>query len=222
MSKQHLFLLTSKTGEALQNELIQRGAVAAALIMRVNKIGRLAVVSGTAAAIALGMVGVAEAAPAAATAQETTVFTPKKQSYKTPKAKQKAGILNAQVKLTGKYPKYYPMPWSFTITNKKLKAIATSKMNCKATGLNGKYHDTHAAIGVGYKWHSKVGSKAHPHKKKKTYNLSGTCVFNVQVGGKPGKATVGFSFKYAINPDAKKAASPSTAPIITSKIVLAS
>ncbi len=179
----------------------------------------MAVVSGTAVALALGVAGAAEAAPTGATAQETTVFTPKKQSYKTPKAKQKAGILNAQVKLTAKYPKYYPMAWSFKITNKKLKAIATSKMNCKAIGLNGKYHDTHAAIPVGYEWHSKVGSKAHPHKKKKTYNLSGTCVFKVQVAGKPGKATVGFSFKYAINPDKKKAASQGTGPVTTTEIV---
>lgn len=187
-----------------------------------TRIGRVAVVSGTALTLAFGALGAAQAAPTAATAQETTVFTPKKQGYSTPKAKQKAGILHAQVKLTGKYPKYYPMPWSFKITNKKLKAIATSRMNCKATGLNGKYHDTHASIPVGYEWHSKVGSKAHPHTKKKTYNLSGTCVFNVQVGGKPGKATVGFTFKYAINPDKKKSATgtPNNAPVTTTKIVL--
>lgn len=193
-----------------------------------NKVGRIAVVSGAALALTFGALGAAEAAPTGATgatgatAQETTVFTPKKQGYNTPKAKQKAGILHAQVKLTGKYPKHYPMPWSFKITNKKLKAIATSKMNCKATGLNGKYHDNHAAIPVGYQWHSTVGSKAHPHKKKKNYTLSGTCVFNVQVGGKPGKATVGFSFKYAINPDKKKSASasPNAGPVTTTKIVL--
>ncbi|MFG1999737.1 hypothetical protein ACGFNU_11380 [Spirillospora sp. NPDC048911] len=183
-----------------------------------NRIGRLAVVSGTAAAVALGATGVADATTAGTMAQETTVFTPKKQSYSTPKAKQKAGILHAQVKLTGKYPKYYPMPWSFKITNTKLKAIARSKMDCKATGLNGKYHDSHAgkrAIPVGYTWHSTVGNSKMPHKKKKVYVLSGTCTFKVEVAGRPGKATVGFSFKYAINPGAKAAA-----PVLTQKVVL--
>ncbi|MET8343304.1 hypothetical protein ACH439_09310 [Streptomyces microflavus] len=180
----------------------------------------MAVVAGVAGALVLGTLGVAQAASSPA-AQETTVFTPKKQSYKTPKKKQKAGILNAQVKLTGKYPTYYPMAWSFKVTNKKLKAIARSKMNCTATGLNGKYHDNHPAIPVGYEWHSKVGSKKRPHKKKKVYTLSGTCVFKVEVAGKPGKATVGFSFKYAIDPSkGKKTASRSAAPAVTTKVVL--
>lgn len=187
--------------------------------MRMNKVGRLAVVSGTAAAMALGTAGVAEAKPVTAAAQETTVFTPKKQSYNTPKKKRKAGILHAQVRLRGKYPKYYPMPWSFKITNKTLLAIARGKMTCKATGLNGKYHDTHV-VPVTYLWHSTVGSRKLPHKAKKVYGLSGTCVFKVEVGGKPGKATVGFYFKYAINPGAKKVSAPSAAPAVTTKVVL--
>lgn len=205
----------------MQNELIQHEAAATpAPTAPMNRIGRIAVVSGTALAMTLGLVAVAEAAPTTTTkAQLTTVFTPKKQTYVTPKAKQKAGILHAQVKLKGSYPKYYPMPWSWQITNKKLKAIATSTMNCKATGLNGKYHDNHAAIPVGYIWHSTVGSKAHPHKAKKVYNLSGTCVFSVEVGGKPGKATVGFTFQYAINPG-KKSVAASAAPVTTTKVVL--
>ncbi|MFJ2818078.1 hypothetical protein ACIQOU_29345 [Streptomyces sp. NPDC091279] len=185
----------------MQNELIQRGV-------------RAAVVSGTAAAMVFGSVAGAQAA------QETTVFTPAKQTYSTPKAKQKAGILHTQVKLTGKYPTYYPMPWSWVITNKKLKAIATSTMSCTATGLNGKYHDKHAAIPVGYHWHSTVGSKAHPHTKKKVYTLTGTCVFNVEVGGKTGQATVSFTFKYAINPTKAKVASQGTGAATTTKIVL--
>lgn len=216
-TKQHLYLSHVRNGEALQNTLVQRGAVAATPTGQVKRIGRIAVVAGTAAALALGTLGAAEAATTAG--QETTVFTPKKQGYNTPKKKRKAGILHAQVKLTGKHAKYYPMAWSFKVTNKKLKAIATSSMNCKATGLNGKYHDSHASIPVGYEWHSKVGSKKHPHKKKKVYNLTGTCVFRVQVGSKPGKATVGYHFKYAINPSTK-AASRSAAPAINSKVVL--
>ncbi|MFE0098904.1 hypothetical protein [Streptomyces sp. NPDC059009] len=195
----------------------------------VNRVGRMAVVTGTAAAIALGAVGLAEAAPTAPTAAPTaandqlkTVFTPKHQGYSTPKAKRKAGVLHAQVDLRGKHPKYYPMAWSFKVTNKKLKAIARGPMSCKASGLNGKYHDKHYPIPVGYQWHSTVGSKKHPHKKKKVYNLSGTCVFKVQVGHKPGKATVGFHFKYAINPYKKKAAVRSgvSAPVTTTKVAL--
>ncbi|MGW7023150.1 hypothetical protein ACWGGS_27910 [Streptomyces decoyicus] len=186
---------------------------------KMNRLGRTAVASGVVVMVAMGGLGAAEAAPANVKAQKTTVFTPKHQGYVTPKAKRKAGILHAQVKLKGKYPKYYPMPWSWKITNKKLISIARGPMKCVAKGLKGKYHDTHPSIPVGYIWHSKVGSKAHPHKAKKVYGLSGTCVFPVQVGNKTGKATVGYYFKYAINPGKKVRASIGD-PTVTSKVVL--
>ncbi|MFF0522572.1 hypothetical protein ACFYTC_28015 [Actinomadura nitritigenes] len=175
--------------------------------MRMHTFGRTAVISGTALAMALGAASAASAqnrprhrAPDAAA--QYFVFTKRHQSFA---HRDRIGAFHAQVKLTGRYSRQYPMAWSFQITNGRLKAIARGNAVCTATGLNGRYHDRHV-VPVGYVWHSTV----RPHRVRKVYVLSGTCTFPVQVGGRPGRAFVGFAFHYAINPDAR-GVSPKTA-----------
>jgi hypothetical protein len=175
--------------------------------MRMHTFGRTAVISGTALAMALGAASAASAAGrpgqhATAAAAHYFVFTKHHQGFA---HRDRIGAFHAQVKLTGRYSRQYPMPWSFQITNSKLRAIARGRAVCTATGLNGHYHDRHV-IPVGYVWHSTV----RPHRVRKLYTLSGTCTFPVQVGGRPGRAYVGFAFHYAINPNAR-GVSPKTA-----------
>ncbi|HEU5029208.1 MAG TPA: hypothetical protein VFV01_30165 [Spirillospora sp.] len=175
--------------------------------MRMHTFGRTAVISGTALAMALGAASAASAAGrpghrAPAAAAHYFVFTKRHQGFA---HRDRIGAFHAQVRLTGRYSRQYPMPWSFQITSGKLRAIARGRAVCTATGLNGRYHDRHV-IPVGYVWHSTV----KPHRVRKVYTLSGTCTFPVQVGGKPGRAFVGFAFHYAINPDAP-GVSPKTA-----------
>ncbi|WP_131739431.1 hypothetical protein [Actinomadura roseirufa] len=185
--------------------------------MRMRRIGRFAAVAGTAATLAIGTAAAANAAPAqpaGKAAPQHFVFTKRHQSYT---YKNNVGRFHAQVKLTGRYSKKYPLPWAFVITNKKLKAIARSKATCVATGLNGKYHDKHV-VPVGYTWHSTV----QPHRAKKVYTLSGTCTFRVQVGNKPGVAYVGFAFHYAINPTSRAAAADASgASVLTTSVHIA-
>ncbi|MFB4304460.1 hypothetical protein [Actinomadura sp. NTSP31] len=178
--------------------------------MRMHSFGRTALITGTALTMALGTVSAASAAPAAGRPERSSatraahyfVFTKSHQGFA---YRDRIGAFHAQVRLTGRYSRQYPMPWSFQITSKKLRAIARGRAVCTATGLNGHYHDRHV-IPVGYVWHSTV----KPHRVRKVYALSGTCTFPVQVDGRPGRAYVGFAFHYAINPDSR-GASPKTA-----------
>jgi len=129
-----------------------------------------------------------------------------------------AGKLSAQIGVSkaSVRRKHYPMPWSFVIAP-GVAGLATGKATCTAGNLQiHGYHDTHV-IWPGYTWHS----TAKPHKTKKGYTLWGTCKFPVQVGGRPGIATVSFTFKYRIDPNARTTAQAASAPAVTvnSKIV---
>jgi hypothetical protein len=128
-----------------------------------------------------------------------------------------AGKLSAQIgvsKATVRR-KHYPMPWSFVIAP-GIASLATGKATCKAGNLQIRgYSDTHV-VWPGYIWHSTV----KPHKTNKSYTLWGSCKFPVRVGGRPGIATVSFSFKYRIVPKARAAAAQATSTTTTSKIVL--
>ncbi|MFC4909085.1 hypothetical protein [Actinomadura gamaensis] len=172
--------------------------------------GRLALVGGTAAAVALGVAGAADAAPAHKPITAHFTFTPRHQSFNYSNA---VGRLHAQVAVTGKHvSKQYPMPWAFVITNAKLRAIARGPATCVASGLNGRYHDKHV-VPVGYTWHSTV----KPHRAKKVYLLYGSCRFNVQEGRKVGYAIVSFQFRYAIDPHSRaRVASAGTGAFTTS------
>ncbi|POX48937.1 hypothetical protein C3488_18935 [Streptomyces sp. Ru72] len=56
------------------------------------------------------------------------------------------------------------------------------------------YHDSHANVTVNYFWHSSVPN----NRRNKNYTLYGNCTFPVQVGGRTGKADLGFSFNYSL------------------------
>ncbi|MEV4002281.1 hypothetical protein [Actinomadura sp. NPDC049753] len=180
--------------------------------------GRTAAASGTALVMALGTVSAADAAERPERAAPTHhyapihhyVFTPRHQSFV---YHDSVGTFRAQVKLTGPHSRRYPMPWMFRITSAKLRAIARGNAVCTATGLNGRYHDRHV-VPVGYYWHSTVA----PHRAKKVYTLSGTCTFAVQVGGRPGRAFVGFSFHYAVDPSSRGVGPVSKGPVVETSV----
>lgn len=140
-------------------------------------------------------------------------FSKKHQSFRYANS---AGSLAAQIGVSkaSVRRKGYPMPWSFVIAS-RLASLATNKATCVAGNLQLKsYHDTHV-IWPGYTWHSTV----KPHKIKKDYTLWGSCKFPVRVGGRPGIATVSFSFRYRVDPNARTSVSATTpAFTATSKI----
>ncbi|GGT48853.1 hypothetical protein [Actinomadura citrea] len=183
--------------------------------MRMHTFGRTAAASGTALVMALGSVSAASTATAAERPEHAApthyyVFTQRHQSFV---YHDSVGTFRAQVRLTGPHSRRYPMPWMFQITSAKLRAIARGNAVCTATGLNGRYHDRHV-IPVGYVWHSTVA----PHRARKVYTLSGTCTFAVQVGGRPGRAFVGFSFHYAVNPSSRGAGPASSGPVVKTSV----
>lgn len=183
--------------------------------MRMHTFGLTAVASGTALVMALGTASTASAAsaverPERAAPTHYYVFTQRHQSFA---YHDSVGTFRAQVRLTGPHSRRYPMPWMFQITSAKLRAIARGNAVCTATGLNGRYHDRHI-IPVGYVWHSTVA----PHRARKVYTLSGTCTFAVQVGGRPGRAFVGFSFHYAINPFSRGAGPANKGPVVKTSV----
>ncbi|NDU73594.1 hypothetical protein GWI34_13225 [Actinomadura sp. DSM 109109] len=180
--------------------------------MRMHTFGRTTVALGTTIAMALGTVSAASAAERTERAAPTHhyVFTPRHQSFA---HHDSVGTFRAQVKLTGPHSRRYPMPWVFRITSPKLRAIARGNAVCTATGLNGRYHDRHV-IPVGYYWHSTVA----PHRARKVYTLSGTCTFAVQVGGRPGRAFVGFSFHYAVNPSGRGAIPAKASQVVKTSV----
>ncbi|MEV3922243.1 hypothetical protein [Actinomadura coerulea] len=180
--------------------------------MRMHIYGRAAAASGTALVMALGTVSAASAAerPERAAPTHHYVFTRSHQSFA---YHDSVGRFHAQVRLTGIHSRRYPMPWMFQITSAKLRSIARGSAVCTATGLNGRYHDRHV-VPVGYVWHSTVA----PHRARKVYTLSGTCTFAVQVGGRPGRAFVGFSFHYAVNPSSRGVGPASTGPVVKTSV----
>ncbi|MEU9869973.1 MULTISPECIES: hypothetical protein [Actinomadura] len=185
--------------------------------MRMHTYGRVAAASGTALVMALGTVSTASAASAASAAGRPEraapthyfTFTKSRQSFV---YRDSVGRFHAQVNVA-RPSRGYPMPWLFQITSARLRAIARSRAVCTATGLNGRYHDRHV-VPVGYLWHSTVA----PHRVRKVYTLSGICTFAVQEGGRPGRAFVGFSFNYAINPSSRGAGPASKGPVVETSV----
>ncbi|GAB3984563.1 hypothetical protein GCM10029978_094580 [Actinoallomurus acanthiterrae] len=170
---------------------------------------KLLVAPVLAAAVTTGAATAASASVAPQAAHKHFTFTKKHEGHK---YTGKAGTFHAQIAV--KHPKKgYPMAWSFKVAP-ALQAIATGRMTCTATGLNGHYHDKHV-VPVSYLWHSSVKG----HRTKKVYNLSLTCHFPVQVAGKPGKATIGHSFYYAIDPSSRnRVAAPEGASAMTTTV----
>lgn len=85
-----------------------------------------------------------------------------------------------------------PMAWRFRLTP-AVQSIAVTPMDCTAGRMEGDYHDHHV-VPTDYSWHSTV--RGHVHNGD--YVLWGRCTFGVNVGGKLGKADLGFRFNYGI------------------------
>lgn len=92
-----------------------------------------------------------------------------------------------------------PVAFSFVISP-KLRAIATGPMACRAwqskDGAPTGTSDNHPSIPAGYLWHWTF--PVNPLRARML--ASGNCVFPVQVGGRPGRADVRFTFQYVVNP----------------------
>ncbi|WP_146067888.1 hypothetical protein [Streptomyces sp. Ru72] len=103
------------------------------------------------------------------------------------------GTFTGQVNMAGTVGRPAPMAWSFR-TSPAIQAIATGRMTCSAGHMQLPYHDSHANVTVNYFWHSSVPN----NRRNKNYTLYGNCTFPVQVGGRTGKADLGFSFNYSL------------------------
>ncbi|MCF1594365.1 hypothetical protein [Streptomyces muensis] len=103
------------------------------------------------------------------------------------------GTFTGQVNMAGTVGRPAHMAWSFR-TSPTVQAIATGRMTCKAGHMQLPYHDSHANVAVNYFWHSSVPN----NRRNKNYTLYGNCTFRVNVGGRPGTANLGFSFRYSL------------------------
>ncbi|MFH8224320.1 hypothetical protein ACH4C2_34940 [Streptomyces sp. NPDC018057] len=103
------------------------------------------------------------------------------------------GTFTGQVNMAGTVGRAAPMAWSFR-TSPAVQAIAAGRMTCSAGHMQLSYHDSHANVAVNYFWHSSVPN----NRRNKNYTLYGNCAFPVKVGGRTGKANLGFSFKYSL------------------------
>ncbi|MGI5195655.1 hypothetical protein ACQEVY_18735 [Streptomyces sp. CA-288835] len=103
------------------------------------------------------------------------------------------GTFTGQVNMAGTVGRPAHMAWSFRISP-AVRAIATGRMTCTAGHMQLPYHDRHTNVAVSYFWHSSVPN----NRRNKEYTLYGSCKFRVNVGGRPGTANLGFSFKYSL------------------------
>ncbi len=86
------------------------------------------------------------------------------------------------------------MAWSFRISP-SVRSIATSPMTCTTDVAQvPSYRDYHPDIPVDYFLHSSVPMLGF----NTNYDLEGKCVFQVNVGGRPGTATLTYKFHFRI------------------------